>query len=71
MPAGERKKEGTAAPASKPKADANKAESKPQPMDVDSEVPQGTGATVPALTPAKVFVERRDDINAAAAQQQP
>ena len=39
-------------------------------MDVDSEAPQGTGATVSALTPAKVFVERRDDINAAVSQKQ-
>jgi hypothetical protein len=68
LPAVERKKEGTAPPAAKPKE--QKVESKADPMDIDIDAPQGTGGTLPAITPAKDFVERRDDVNAAVAQQQ-
>jgi len=39
-------------------------------MDIDSEAPQGKGATVSALTPAKVLEEAREEINAAVSQQQ-
>jgi len=69
LPAGDRRKEGAAKPRPEPRAES-KAESKAEPMDIDSEAPQGKGATVSALTPAKVLEEAREEINAAVSQQQ-